>query len=235
MPQVGQKFNGSVFMSQSYNLKRLMCVWVAVLHLIVSTVLVVAPAHAQSSADNTPPVVDLQLVETGIAGDSQVFSATVTDNTEVAEVLLYYRVAGAGDYDRLPMTAIPGTTIYTVTVDIDSPDATAIEYYINAADANSNRVVRGFSFDPLVRVLEKPNQITAAPEAPAAQPSAAPSEPGMSTGRKILIGALGLLAVGALAAASSGGSSSSGGGGNPGTGPTIPVTITVAPVATEFD
>lgn len=235
MPPVGRKFNGSVSMSQSYSLKRLLCVWVALLHLVVSTVLVVAPAHAQSTADNTPPVVDLQLVETGISGDSQVFSATVTDNTEVSEVLLYFRVAGAGDYESVEMSAIPSTSIYTVTVNVEPQDATAIEYYINAADANNNRVVRGFSFDPLVRVLEQPNPVAAAPEAPVVQPSTAPTEPGMSTGRKILIGALGLLAVGALAAASSGGSSSGGSGGSPGNGPTIPVTITVGPVATEFD
>jgi len=169
-----------------------------------------------------------------------VFSATVTDNQDVLEVVLYYRVADSGDYLYAPMQAIPGTSIYTVTVDIDTTESVVLEYYVNASDVSNNRVVKGFSFDPLLRTLEAPEQIATAPEpVPAAETAAttpAPAAPSMTTGRKILYGALGILAVGALAAAANSG----GGGGASSTpstpgGPSIPLIITVDTVGSEFD
>lgn len=203
--------------------------WVAVLHLVFSTVLVVGPVHAQSTDDNEPPVLDLQVVDTGTAGDSQVFSATVTDNEEVSEVVLYLRVQGAEIYESVPMNPIPGTSIYTVTVDITTTDSTVLEYYMNASDSSGNRVVRGFAFDPLLRDLMPANELAATTE-PVAAPAPVPARVGISTGRKILYIGLGVLAVGALAAAASGGG---GGGGDdmPGGGPVIPVLITVDPIA----
>jgi len=145
------------------NIKRFVCMCVALFHVIASTLLVVGPAHAQSGADNEAPVVDLQLVETGRAGDTQVFTATVTDNIEVVEVVLYYRVKDAGDFDSVPMQPIPGTSIYSVSVEFEGSDSITVEYYINAADSNNNRVVRGYAFDPLVRELAADPQIAAAP------------------------------------------------------------------------
>ncbi len=228
-------------MVQARSFKRLICVWVALLHLVFSTVLVVGPVHAQATSDDEPPVVDLQVVETGNVGDNQVFSATVTDNQAVSEVVLYYRVAGAGNYQNVPMELIPGTSIYTVTIDVLTDEATVIEYYINASDTSNNRVVRGFAFDPLTRDLTAADNLASTAETPVPQApvdtAAEPISTGLTTGQKVLYGALGILAVGALAAAASGGggSSSGSGGTNPGGGPTIPVIITADPVGTEFD
>ena len=216
---------------------RLLCIWVAALHLIVSTLFVVGPAHAQSQDE--PPVIDLQVVDTGSLGDSQVFSATVTDNNFVSDVVLFYRLAGESDYSDTPMQIIPGTSIYTVTLDINSIEETAVEYYISATDNANNRSVNGFAFDPLTRVLVTPEQLATntAPVQAAPEPVTAPQSSGLSTGRKILYGALAVLAVGAIAAAAgSGGGSSSGGSSTvPGGGPAIPVVITVDTIASEFD
>jgi len=177
----------------------------------MATFLAVGPAHAQSlgELDTEPPKVDLQLVETGVAGDSQVFSATITDDEGVAEVVLYYRIEGGNTtYSRVLMSAIPGTSIYSVAVEPENDDPMVIEYYINAADEAGNRVVRGFAFDPLRRVLETgSSSIANAPTSPAATQPAVPSSGGLSTGKKILYGVLGVLAVGAIAAAAGGDSS----------------------------
>ena len=222
-------------MINANRLKQLLCSWVAVLHLVISTVFAVGPVHAQSVSDNEPPILELEVVETGTAGDSQVFSATVTDNEEVSEVVLYVRVQGVDDYQRVPMSPIPGTSIYTVTVDISTTSSTVVEYYMNASDISGNRVVQGFAFDPLLRDLSAPNELAATSE-PVAAPVAAPApkRSGLSTGRKILYIGLGVLAVGAIAAAASGGGSSGGGDDMPGGGPTIPVLITVDPIAGAF-
>lgn len=216
---------------------RLLCIWVAVLHVTASTLLAVGPVQAQAVDD--PPVIDLQLVETGTLGDSQVFSATVTDNNGVADVVLYYRLMGESEYANTPMFIIPGTSIYTVTLDINSEEETAVEYYVSASDNANNRSVTGFAFDPLTRVLIASDQLAGTTEPAPAQtePVAAPKRAGLSTGRKLLYGALAVLAVGAIAAAASGGGGSSSGGSSeaPGGGPTIPVVITVDTIASEFD
>lgn len=251
-------------------LKRLLCLWVAVLHIVISTFFAVGQVQAQSEAqielpeaqsdpqfelpeaqsepqfelpetqseaqltsDDEPPVLDLQIVETGVAGDSQVFSATVTDNEEILEVVLHVRFESDDVYDSVPMNQIPGTSIFTVTVDLPSPEVTVIEYYMNASDVSGNRVVRGFAFDPLLRDLMEPNELAATTE-PAAV-STEPSRTGISTGRKILYVGLGILAAGAIAAALSGGGSSGDGDEVPGGGPEIPVTITVDPIATALE
>ena len=226
-------------MIYAFSLKRLLCSWVAVLHIVVTTVLAVGPVQAQSVQDNEPPMLDLEVVETGTAGDSQVFSATVTDNDEVLEVVVYLRIQGTDTYERVPMDPIPGTSFYTVTVDVTTDEATVLEYYMNASDVSGNRVVRGFAFDPLVRILMTPEELaqTTEPAAAPTTPTPAPTPPrtGLSTGQKVLFIGLGVLAVGALAAAASSGGGGSGGGDDmPGGGPEIPVLITVDPVAAAF-
>ncbi len=239
MRLAGPKFDGKTVMIRANDLTNSMCIWVAALHLLVSTMMVVGPAQAQ--AQDGPPVIDLQIVETGSLGDSQVFSATVTDNDQVANVELYFRLAGESAYGNTPMLAIPGTSIFTVTLDIKTAEETAIEYYVSASDSAGNRSVTGFAFDPLVRVLMPSEPLADATDPvlsaqTASEPVTAPSTSGISTGRKILYGALAVIAVGAIAVAVSGGGDGGGGGATdtPG-GPVVPVTITVDTIASEFD
>lgn len=226
-------------MKVAKSLNRIVCFWVVALHLIVTTTLVVGPVHAQTQNADGTPLIELEIVDTGVAGDDQVFSATVIDDGEFLEVDFFYRFDGFTQFDQISMTVIPGTSFYTATVEVFDRQPQVIEYYINVRDADNNKVTKGFAFDPLSRLLvaaESPVATTEATQAPTAAPQPAPAATGRSTGRTILYVGLAVLAVGALAAAASsgGGSSSDGSTITPGGGPTIPVTITVDSVASGF-
>ena len=192
------------------SLSKLTSCVVAALHLAVS-VIAVAPGlvHAQST-DVDPPAIELETVNEGVRGETQVFSASVTDNDEVRSMTLYYRFGNAGEYSTVPMSVIQGTDIYTASVDTDDASASLIQYYLEAKDAGGNRTVQGFAFDPFERVLLEEAAIVADAAPVVAVPVVAPS---LSTQRKIAYGLLGLLVVGAFASASGG---SSGGSSDPG-------------------
>ena len=145
------------------------------------------------------------------------FSATVSDDRDVADVLLHYRLDDESVYQNRTMTPIGSTGIFTTTLKIDDTVDT-IQYYIEATDKAGNRTLQGFAFDPIERQLVER-------QVPAAQLSREEEEPaqGLSTGRKILYGVLGLVVVGALASAA-------GGSGSGGSSATVPVTITVGPL-----
>jgi len=125
------------------------------------------------------------------------------------------------------MNALGSTDIHTVSIETEGTGATLIEYYIEARDESGNRSIRGFAFDPLERQLvagagQAPPPVATSPvEAP-------PPATGMSTGRKVLYGVLGLVVVGALAAAASG--SDSGGSDD---NDNVPVVITIPPLQTR--
>ena len=169
--------------------------------------------NAQST-DIEPPVIEFEAVSSGNAGDSQVFAATVADNTEIASVTLYYRFAESTAYLNRPLNMLGNSGIYTATISSEElpPAATFIQYYIEAFDTAGNRALQGFAFDPIERQL-------VTPKAPVAQVTNEPVETtGMSFNRKLLYGAVGLLVVGVLASAAGGGSGSSAG---------VPVTVVV--------
>lgn len=169
--------------------------------------------NAQST-DIEPPVIEFEAVSSGNAGDSQVFAATVADNTQIASVTLYYRFAESTAYQNRPLNMLGSSGIYTVTISSEElpPSATFIQYYIEAFDVAGNRALQGFAFDPIERQL-------VTPQAPVAQATNEPVEAsGMSLNRKLLYGAVGLLVVGVLASAAGGGGSSSAG---------VPVTVVV--------
>lgn len=233
----GQNLHGRSNMKIAKSLNRLVCLWVVALHLIVSTLVVVGPAHAQSGNADGTPLIELEVVDTGIAGDAQVFSATIIDDGEFLEVDFFYRFDSFAEFNQISMDVIPGTSFYTATVEVPNREPSVIEYYVNVRDADNNKVTKGFAFDPLTRVLVAPEAAVTSAE-PAATPTAAPPPPattGRSTGRTILYVGLAVLAVGALAAVASGGGDSSDGSiTNPGGGPSIPVTITVDTVASGF-
>lgn len=186
----------------------------AVSHMVFSVLLAISGLAQAQTPDVDPPTIDLELVEEGVLGETQVFSATVTDNDQVASMTLHYRFSGDTSYVATPMSVIAGTSIYTASVDTTNTASNVIQYYMEARDAGDNRTVQGFAFDPFERALlngEAPLATSATPEVTAAEPAVAAS--GMSTQRKVAYGVIGLLVVGGLASALGGGSSSSGGGG----------------------
>ncbi len=191
---------------------------VAILQLVMSVLWVLPVSSVQAQGiDSEPPIIEFEAVDQGFIEDSQVFTATVSDDTEVQVVTLYYRFNSEELYKNRRMEMLGSSGIYTTTIGTDlAPEGTtAIQYYLEALDGASNRTLQGFAFDPIEReLIEVPVAVAVA------EPAAAPARVGISTGRKILYGVLGVIVVGAIASASS-----SGGGGD--SQPGVPITINV--------
>ncbi|MDC4206294.1 MAG: hypothetical protein MPW13_18295 [Candidatus Manganitrophus sp.] len=86
------------------------------------------------------------------SGESANIQATITDNTELKEVTLFYRTMGKEEYSSINMERLqPGT--YAVSIPKDDIAEPGVEYYIQAADQAGNISLRGFSFSPLTLVV----------------------------------------------------------------------------------
>lgn len=187
-------------------IKQGLSLFVATTHILLGSLAVLPNLASAQTTDVDPPVVELEVVTEGVQGETQVFSATVNDNTSVLSVILHYRFNDSSNFESVPMTAIQGTDIYTASVDTTGVSAGVIQYYLEAKDAGNNRTVEGFAFDPFERVLVEQSIVTAE-AAPADVPVA--NQP-MSFQRKLAYGLLGLLVVGGLASAAGGSSGGSG-------------------------
>lgn len=211
----------------------------AMLMLLVATGLPGGVVHAQSlqpqaapGSDTVPPIIELETIESGVAGQDQVFTALVADDGDLLDVKLYFRYRGQQAYQTITMDPLADTSFYLVTLATPTEETRAIEYYVQARDIAGNRVVEGFAYEPLVRSLTPPEnapgsastQTDTAAETTPAPEFQSESESG---GIKVWQIVLGVLAVGALAglAASSGGDDGGGGGGDP--QQTVPLTITI--------
>lgn len=199
------------------NIRRYIAFLVSIFHLLTVSMFMLPGAAIAQSVDDDPPVIEMEVVLEGVRGETQVFSASITDNIAVTTVTFHYRFDGDARYDSVEMALIPNTSVYTATVSAIADDANAIEYYVEARDGGDNRTLQGFSFDPLERSLVSADSIAVA--------TADTGVSSLSTNQKIIYGVLGLLVVGALAA-SSGGSS---GGSTGGPGPQVPTQIFVEP------
>jgi len=192
-----------------------------VLFSMVCTVLlslVLTPVYAQSE-DVTAPTIVLEEIDQGFVGETQVFTATVTDDVALASVVLFHRLAGDQTFIASTMTELGSSNVYMASVEVSPTNASDIEYYIQAEDLGGNKSLSGFSFDPLVRDIGVNEGAIATTGA---------ITPGLSRNQKILYGVLGVLALGLIA--SQVGGSSGGGGGGAGMTTNIPVDITVNPL-----
>ncbi|MFK7858403.1 MAG: hypothetical protein AB8B64_06275 [Granulosicoccus sp.] len=203
----------------------LFCAWFT----LASTFGTVASAQS-TEFDFEAPIIEHEEITTGILGDVAEFVATVVDNAEVESVSLFYRYAGEDDFIEVIMQPLLQSSSYTTTINTAarSGEDTAIEYYIRAEDTSKNMVLKGLSFNPLVRTLINPNlaNITA-DQAPTPEQSAPV--------KKInwLYVGLGALLVGGIAAAAGGGGSDgnnviSDPGAQPGCDPCT-ITLTLSP------
>lgn len=214
---VGRQLHGNARVMNESSSSRFLAMSVALCHFLFVTFAVV-PSAAYAQDDVDPPVIELERVDEGTLGDKQVFAVTATDNLSVTAVTLHYRFGDADEFKSVPMQQIPSTDIYTASVETRGVATAALQYYIEALDAGNNRSIQGFAFDPLVRQLIDRDGVATA-TAPAQQPTTEqPVGGGVSTGRKVLYGVLGLVLVGALASAAS----------SPGDDtPTVPLNIVV--------
>ncbi len=191
---------------------------------------VMSDAMAQSSnstIDGNPPVIELEVIPRGIAGQEQVFTSLVSDDSQVQDVFLYFRFNGQQAYNSILMESIGGSSYYIATVSPEENDTRDIEYYIQARDVAGNRTVEGFAFEPIVRQLRtapvnQTDQTTAGSSTTTTSGSETPT-PSSSGGFKLWHLAVGIALLGLVAGAAGGGS----GGGGGGNGQTVPLTITV--------
>ena len=143
------------------------------------------------SADVQPPIIEHEEVGSGLAGEMQTFTATITDDQQLVSAVLFHRLAGDDNYFSTEMMPVTGTTVYTASVAITTDDPRDIEYYIQAEDFGGNKALQGFAFDPLIR------EITA--DALVVGTLAPTPAPTTSRNRKLLWGALGIVVVALLA------------------------------------
>ncbi|MGI9302801.1 MAG: hypothetical protein ACR2RB_08855 [Gammaproteobacteria bacterium] len=176
---------------------------------ILSLSLIFAPLlRAQGTDDVTAPQVRHELIkDTVAAGESLTIAATVTDDAGVGAVALFYRHIGSSDYERVFMTKIKETAMYSATIPAESVQDPGIEYYIEATDTAGNALLRGFSYSPLIVSVAPP----AAQSSIAAAPTTEKKPSGSKTWLWVLVG-VGVAAAAAVAASSGGGGSDDGGG-----------------------
>jgi len=197
--------------------KRPLAIALAVCQIILGVAgIAPLPALAQSADSEPPKIIFDRLVE-GVRDDTQVVSATITDNAGIASAVLHYRFNDDDSYLSVPMSRIASTDIYTVSIE-PSSGAALMQYYLETRDVSGNRTLEGFSFDPIERELLPANLVATGTEAPSSAP--------LSTRTKVIFGVLGVVIIGALAAAAGGGSSG-GGGGN------VPVTVITDPLVAQ--
>lgn len=185
---------------------------VAGLAAALLAVLALSPLQAQErTPDTRAPLIVIETLEEAAADTTQTFGARVSDDRALAGVALYHRREGQEAFVRTPMRPRGASGDFAVAVPTDPEDLRPIEYYLQALDESGNRTVSGFAFDPLVRRLRPGEPRAAAAPEPAAPPIAS------SGNARWWTLALGVLAVGTLAALADDG----GGDG----GDTVPLTV----------
>lgn len=124
-------------------------------------------AQAQDT-DTVPPLIEVEELTEGTADRSQVFTAQVTEDNNLAGVTLYYRRAGQLPFTPAPMEALGTTGYFSVSIPTDFSDTRTIEYYVQAQDEAGNRTVSGYAFDPYQRTLTaSPDPLDASAAKPA--------------------------------------------------------------------
>ncbi len=187
--------------------------------------------QSANAGDITPPVIELEAIDTGIAGQDQVFTALVADDGNLQDVKLYFRYMGQQAYQNVPMQQLAaGTDFYLATLMTEPDEIRTIEYYVQARDVAGNRAVEGFAFEPLLRTLT-PAQSNAGSgnnQSSVATAEQNPQTESSSGGIKLWQIVLGVLALGAVAGAVASSGNDGGGGGTNNPAPqTVPLTITI--------
>jgi len=183
--------------------------------------LLLGVANAQT-LDTESPLIEHDVLGTGTAGETQVFSAVITDDNSVESVDFYYRIGTTGEFAVVELSKGEKDT-YSTEVGTKAEEAITIQYYFQAVDVAGNQISRGLPFSPLVREIVLPVSADVAPVPDPGQGGS--TEPKKSNTLLYVLG--GLLVVG-LAAAAAGGSSNGPDDGGTCTG-NCSVTFTISP------
>lgn len=160
-------------------------------------------AYAQSGLiDVEPPLIEHNIVSAVDSAARQSFLATVVDDDELDSVSLYYRFQNDSDYSAVPMNRVSYSSTYIAHVATARTSDRNIEYYIQARDRAGNRTVRGYAFNPLVRII---SVVEVAPIASTGESIEAVASSGSRPWLTALYVVLGVLTLGLLAGSVSGG------------------------------
>lgn len=186
-------------------------------------------ASNDGGIDLDPPQVDHIPVASGVAGSAQSLSVKAVDVQGISSVTLLHRANPDDEYKRVLMRQVSGTDNFTVSIDLGI-EQRLIEYYFLVIDVGGNKVLNGFPYEPFSRILTEP-KIPIEESKPVEAQNAPPQNPPevsttteqMAQNKTALLWvALGVLAIGAIAA------SSGGGEGTPtSSGETVPVILNV--------
>ncbi|MBE5748339.1 MAG: hypothetical protein E7344_01770 [Clostridiales bacterium] len=97
------------------------------------------------SYDTMAPAIYHSPVRTAYTGSNLLVSATITDNLQISQAKLYYRVVGSAEWRSVSMTAFNDR--YTGIIPSEYVDLAGIEYYIDAFDGG-NHTYKGTEQDP---------------------------------------------------------------------------------------
>ena len=176
--------------------------WFALAQTLFGTPVVFAQSN---TIDVEPPLIEHDIVTEVEADIRQSFFATVVDDDELDSVSLYYRFENDSTYGVRLMNRVSYSSTYIAHIPTDPESNRNIEYYIQARDKAGNRTVRGYAFNPLVRVIES----ASVDVAPVIVPAETASKSGLSSKQKTgIYVVLGVLAAGLLAGAVGGSDSS---------------------------
>ena len=192
-------------------------VWQAALLSLLLIGSIVQTAQAQST-DITAPVLLLDEIESGVSGETQVFSARVSDDVALKSVTLFHRLSGDEAFVASPMRQVGSSDVFAVSLSSDIDDIRDIEYYLQAEDTGGNKSLNGFAFDPLIRDMSIESRPAVVPVSKVRR--------SLTRNQRLLFGVLGVLVIGAVASQAGGG----GGSSSSDSPDTIPVNITVNPL-----
>jgi hypothetical protein len=103
------------------------------------------PVGAQPlEADTAPPVLRHTAQPNITVGDTLVIQAVVEDDSELSRVDVWYRPAGAGDFERAEASKlIEDERLYEARIVVTGAFSEGLEYYLDATDQFENRGVDG--------------------------------------------------------------------------------------------
>jgi len=184
---------------------------------VLSAILVVAQCLGGwgqvLAADQVPPVIVHDPVETVVSGSEVPIIANVTDEAGVADVQLNLRYPSAEGFKAFPMQSADRIVFSRSMNARESIPGETIDYFITATDNDGNSESRGFEFDPFsVRVIEpapapEPEMTVVTPPEPEIaivtppepEPIIEPQLDRTSSGQKILYALGAVVAIGLVA------------------------------------
>ncbi len=108
-----------------------------------------------------PAIEHTPLSQPFVTGETATISATISDESGIADVTLFFRPIGSNEYLQVAMPRL-NNNIYSVDIPHEYVQGPGMEYYIKAMDNAGNTVLKGLNFSPLT-VAVKSKQTTASP------------------------------------------------------------------------